>query len=326
MIFGRKNRKGATILILDVENSSVGTALVRTSAQERPRLFGEMRVPTRFFHTISPTRLYNEATAAVNKALAHIMQVAARMRIHAPPAFGEISRVEVFISAPWSTLELEGPSLPHPITQRIYNSVVAAVGPSVPVALHPFSMAPLYILPSLFPHEERLLISHVSGEITEVATLGHSTYGSRVLGHATLPFGSNSIVRTLAAHGGLSGAEALSALRINNRGAQTPVHESLRAIAIHLAEEFEHISEPLSQAGGLRSAFVIAHEPVGEWVARALADHAHLSVLFPDGGAIRALGGNHLTPYFASHARRPDITLLLEALFVDARNEAAYSR
>ena len=43
MLFGRKKAPEKTILTLDVEQGSVGSALVRISPNEPPRIFGEFR-------------------------------------------------------------------------------------------------------------------------------------------------------------------------------------------------------------------------------------------------------------------------------------------
>jgi len=317
--FKRNKEEGNTVLLLDVENGSVGSALVRLSPHDAPKLFGETRVQIPLLKTHAPGSISREIEQATRSALDHVAQVAARVRVHSSEPMGTISHTAVFMSPPWATLNLGYDTVPHPMTQSIYNSLVTLLGPAVPTSFHPFATATAHMVPSIFPHEERYLLCVVSGEVMEIVALERSAWDSQVLGHATLPFGRNSIMRTLSAHGGFSSGEAESALKLAQHGHTAPMHEPLTSLAAHIGEEFDEVARELASGGTLRSVFVVAHEPVGEWFARSLAEHASLETLLPEGGTVRAVRGSHISPFIAVHAHKPDIALLLEALFIDAR-------
>jgi hypothetical protein len=313
-----KKQEGSTVLILDVENGSVGSALVRVSPHEAPKLFGEKRVHTPFLKSHAASSIVSEVERAAEAALAHAAEVAARVRVHASEPHGTISHTAVFLSPPWATMPTGFEELPHPISQRVYDSLITALGPGASVSFHPFATAGAHLVPSLYPHEERYLLCIVSGEVTELVAMQSTPYQRQLLGHATLPFGQNAILRTLNTHAGLTPVEALSALKLARHGTMSHLHEPLTSLAIHLAGEFEEVARELAAQGELRSVFVVGSEPTAEWVAKALAEHASLDTLFPQGGTVRAVRGSHISPYIAVHAPKPDIALLLEALFVDA--------
>ncbi len=318
-LFKRTKDEGSTVLVLDVENGSVGSALVRLSHNSAPRLFGETRVYIPLLKTRTSGAIAKEVDSATRKAIEQAAQVAARVRVHSSEPLGTIEHVAVFMSPPWATLPMGYETVPHPMTQSVYDSLVTLLGPAVPVSFHPFATATAHMVPSIYPHEERYLLCIVSGEVMEIVALERSPYESQILGHATLPFGKNSIMRTLSAHAGLTHAEAESALKLSNHTHAMPIHEPLASLGVQLGAEFDEIAKELAASGTLRSVFVVSHEPVAEWVARSLAEHAALDTLFPQGGTVRAVRGNHISPYLAMHAHKPDIALLLEALFVDAR-------
>jgi hypothetical protein len=313
-----KNQEGTTTLVLDVENGSVGSALVRVSPHEAPKLFGEIRVRIPLVKTHATQSIAGEIERAAQKALDHAMQVAARVRIHGSEQQGTIAHTAVFLSPPWATMPLGYDALPHPLTQRIYDSLTTALGPAVPTSFHPFATATAHMVPSIYPHEERYLLCIVSGEVMEIVAMESSHYERQLLGHATLPFGHNAIMRTLTTHAGLSRAEAISALKLAQHSQMSSVHEPLSSVAAHLASEFESVAGDLAAGGGLRSVFVVGDEPTAEWIAKALAEYASIDTLFPQGGTVRAVRGSHISPYIAVHAQKPDIALMLEALFVDA--------
>lgn len=313
-----KAQEGNTVLVLDVENGSVGSALVRVSPHEAPKLFGEKRVHTPFFKSHATSSIVGEVERAAERALEHAAEVAARVRVHASEPQGTISHAAVFLSPPWGTMPTGFEELPHPITQHLYDALITMLGPAASISFHPFATAGAHMVPSLYPHEERYLLCIVSGEIIEIVAMQSTPYERQLLGHATLPFGQNAIIRTLNTHAGLSPAEALSALKLVRHGHTAHMHEPLTSLAMLLAGEFEEVANKLAAQGGLRSVFVVGNEPTAEWVAKALVEHASLDTLFPEGGTVRAVKGSHISPYIAVHAAKPDIALLLEALFVDA--------
>lgn len=317
-LFKRKKEEGNTVLLLDIENSSVGSALVRLSPHEAPRLFGETRIHIPLLKTHVSENLPKEIERAVQEALNRVMEVAARVRLHSE-SLGTIGHTAVFMSPPWATLAHVSSAVPHPITQRIYNSLVTLHGPAASTSFHSFATAASHIVPSIFPHEERYLLYLVSGEVIEFVALEQAEDQGRILGHATLPFGHNALFRTLSSHSGLSRDEALSLLKLGHTTHSLPTHEPLAALAADMSRGFESVTQDLAAIGALKSIFVIAHEPMGEWFARSLAEYATTDDLFPQGGTIRALKGTHLSPFVAVHAHRPDMAFLLESLFIDAR-------
>ena len=321
-LFGHKREEGKTVLLLDVENGSVGTALVRLSQTDAPRLFGEMRVHTPILKTHNAALIAKEIGAAAHTVLQHIAEVAARIRIHFAEPLGTIAHTAVFMSPPWGSLNVGTPQVPHPITQALYNALGTTLGHPLSTSFHPFATATAHMVPALFPHEEQYLLCIITGEVAELIALTREAEESTIVGHATLPLGRNSIVRTLMSHGGLTEAEVLSLLKLQTRGLHHPQSEPLNSFAAHMAEEFKSVMQEFAAVGPLRSVFIIAHEPIGEWFARSLTEHPSMEELFPEGGTVRALRGSHISPYLAIHAHKPDLVLLLEALFVDARHGA----
>lgn len=318
-LFKRKKEEGSTILLLDVENSSVGSALVRLSPHEAPRLFGETRIHIPLLKTHVSGTLPTEIERAVQGVLNHAMEVAARVRLHSS-SLGTIRHTAIFMSPPWATLAQVSSTVPHPITQRIYDSLVTLLGPTASTSFHSFATAASHVVPSVFPHEERYLLYLVSGEVIEFVALEQPGRGQgQVLGHATLPFGHNAIFRTLSSHSGLSRDETLSLLKLGHTTHSLPANEPLTALAADMSRGFESVAQDLAAIGALKSIFVIAHDPMAEWFARSLAEYATTDDLFPQGGTIRALKGAHLSPFVAVHAHKPDMALLLEGLFIDAR-------
>lgn len=326
-LFGGKKDAGKTVLLLDVENGSVASALAYITPADAPRLFGETRITIPLLKTHAPGLIAKEVEAAARKALQHISEVAARVRVHgAPTPLGTIAHTAVFLSPPWAAFDMTGSAMPHPITQSLYNALGESSGLHMHTSFHPFSAAVAHIVPSIFAHEERYLLCIVSGEVMEIVGLERAPR-IQVTGHATLPLGRNSILRTLMSHGGLGEAEALSLLTLSASGARhTALNEPLASFAAHMAEEFKSVVEPLMAVAPASSVFVIAHEPTGEWFARALAEHPSIEKLFPEGGTVRAMRGAHVSPYLLSHAYKPDLVLLLEALFVDARLSVGQAR
>ena len=132
-----------------------------------------------------------------------------------------------------------------------------------------------------------------------------------------MPLGAATVLRTLRSHGGLSLAEAGSVLKLHVHGGDTPASGALHAAARKLIDEFKQVSQALFAHGRPRSLYVLGAEPLAVWFAKALADSG-LEELYPDGGTVRAVGTEHASPYVATHSERPDLGLLLDALFVDA--------
>ncbi len=80
MLFWGKKSPDKTILILDVENGSVGSALVRLSPDKQPKLFGEARFNTPLGMSRSGEKLSKDIEEAAREALRNASEVAARIR------------------------------------------------------------------------------------------------------------------------------------------------------------------------------------------------------------------------------------------------------
>src|SRR5690349_19059259 len=118
MLFGKKP-DGKTLLVLDIEQGSVGSSLVRLSSSEPPRLFGETRIALKVLPTRDTISLLREVAAGLRTALHHAAQVASRLR-NAPEGknseslktIGVVSHSTVFLGAPWGAPSLRD-ATPH---------------------------------------------------------------------------------------------------------------------------------------------------------------------------------------------------------------------
>src|SRR5882724_6071386 len=80
MLFGHKKPGGKTVLLLDVENGSVGAALVRLDIDKAPRLFGETREFMRAPATRDTTSLMQAIGISARTVLGKVAEVAGRLR------------------------------------------------------------------------------------------------------------------------------------------------------------------------------------------------------------------------------------------------------
>lgn len=317
MFLGSKKPTGKTVLLLDAESGSVGAGLLRAEEGKRPRLFGVNRTMLSIPRTVSAAGLAQGVVDAARGALEHASGVAARMRGHPKlKSFGEVSRVELFLAPPWSSLE--GGRWQHEefLTDKLVSEITARIG-FLPLSIHPTGRPLASLSQALFPSEGRLLLASLNGEILELLLVGQGA----MLGRATLPLGHHHFLRTLSSHGGLSLAEAHSALNLLSRGRAHPAQEALGAIERHLISELKSIMPEFLGRGGEGSAcsvIIFAPEPLREWFARTLTSES-LGDLFPAGGTVRALRAQHLAPYFDAQVHK-DIPLMLEALYVDAQS------
>src|SRR3989338_8912464 len=109
MLFRGKKSPERTILLLDVENGSVGSALLRLSPGKQPKLFGETRAVTQVGMSRSGGTLAAQIETAARDALRTIFGTAARVRLHPKTApLGKISSVAVFLAPPWGKPNLSG--------------------------------------------------------------------------------------------------------------------------------------------------------------------------------------------------------------------------
>lgn len=303
-MFGKRS-SDKTVLVLDIENGSVGSSLVRLSPDAAPALFGATRMNVPLMDTRSAHSLSRAVEHAASESLLHASEVSARLRHHAgglPP----VSRVVIFLAAPWGTPNLaQGRPDFAPAFGELVPRIRSLFG-DVPTALHAHASAAVHGLRAAYPHEERALLLSVNGEVSELLLLENA----RVAGHATAPIGAGTVLRTLKSHAGYSEHEARSALRLNHK------NEAMEAAAAHFAGEFKQVARELFGGQAHGNVFVLAHEPTAEWFARSLA-HQSLAELFPQGGTVRAIRPGHLTSFVAHHGTQ-DTHLLLDAIYTGA--------
>ena len=319
MFFGRKKPDGKTLLLLDIEQGSVGSALVHLS-DEGPRLFGQMRSHTRILPTRDSKSLLHEVKLAARKAVDHAASLAARLRnatgersgtLH---ALGQISGAAAFYGAPWGVPSLSSGS-PHFVDemQDAIHNMLDEVLPAVPRRSYSAAGALVGGASRVLPHNTYLLVL-AGGEITELIVLKEGA----ALGYATAPVGRFALARTLRAHG-ISDAEIQSLVRTDAMGA---LREPLEAASGHWAREVANAASPLMRQAPVRHVWVVAHGEEGErhatQLAQALEHSDEFSSLFPQGGELRALRGHMLGEHVITHAPAADLTLSLQALYGDA--------
>lgn len=311
-LFGKKNKpeEGKTILLLDVESGSVGAALVRISPHEAPKLFGEHRQHLPVAMSRSGASLAQEVERALGQAIHSVAEVASRIRQKFVP-LGTVEQAAVFMAPPWGRPNLEKgrPDFLDLMTHTVHRAARAHFG-EVPTAFYTSAgLAGFGTRTLLGP--EPALVCVVSGELTELLHMDEEG----VRAHATVPLGSHALARTLRTHGGLSLEEARSASALPF---ETPhLREPFAAAADHYGQALREAARDMFQKDAVSRVRVVAPEPLGAWFARALAEHATFSELFSQ-GEIRALKPRHASAHLNAHAPKPDLALMLGALFVDS--------
>ncbi len=317
-LFGTKKVPAEkTVLIVDIENGSVGAGLVRITPGKQPKLFAETRVAFSNIQTLSAEKLLKETDKALREALSRTAIVAARMRNHQKLApVGEVSAISVFVASPWALPSISGHTLNWTIEKALQDEVRKALLDTfgtTPASFHAAGVASAHATGKLFQNIPPLLLCAVHGEVSELSIVD----GGQVLAHATMPLGSNLFTRTLRTHGGYSPAEAQSLLRLSRMTRhETPAEEALYASSNEFASMFNTAAKPLVAHTPVGGILVIAREPVGEWVAQNLGTN-DLSSTFDEGTTIQALHTHHLAPHLAAHATKPDLACMIEALFID---------
>lgn len=314
-LFGGKKGSGQTVLILDIENGSVGSALAHLAHEHSPKLFGEVRVAVPLLHARDAKTLSSYIHKAATDALVHAQEVAARLRAHPGLArLGNPTRAHVFLHAPWSRVEFAESGAPAIAAPEDFlasmRGVSAGTVGDLPLYFHSFGTAAAPILPSLYETYGPVLVCVVSGELVELLIVE----GGAVRGYGTIPFGTHTLLRTLRTHGGISEAEARSLLKLPVSSAE----EALQASVAHFAHEVSDTARTLLASESAGTVLVVAHEPFSTWFARALT-HEAVGALFAEGSTVRTVRPAHVMPYIAAHAQRPDIALMLGSLFADAR-------
>ena len=332
MLFGSKKSLEKTVLILDVESGSVGSALVRLAQDNQPKMFGEMRSHAPLGARVTGIQLSADIQQAATAALRHAGEVAGRVRNAVAGQtreqelkdIGTVERVAVFLAPPWGrpNLDRAKPDFMPEMSEYLRNEIGAVFG-DTPVSFYTSAGATAFGVRSLFAPEPCLVCS-VTGEVSELMRMD----GQGVRAHATIPTGFHSLLRTLRAHGGLSEPEARSMVRLasypeQSRGGRPSTalrifDEPFATAASHFAGQFKDAAKELLSPGDVLRVRIIGAEPVGEWFARALSADESLAELFPDGGEVRAARAHHLTPHIEAHAEVPDLFLMLDAFFMDS--------
>ncbi|MEI7719961.1 MAG: hypothetical protein WCI89_02000 [bacterium] len=317
-LFGKekgKSEKEQTVLLLDVENASVGSALVQLAPGQAPRLFAEKRLSLPVQQRLSSARMAREVERAAHEVL-----------VHARTASG-ISNTAVFFGAPWVAPSWgvgKQDKIAWDFEPHVQKSIRGLVG-DMPVSFHAFGAAAAHAVDAAFEHDPAFLLCVVTGEVVEILYI----YENAVIARATVPFGSHTILRTLSTHAGVPLHAARSALSLidTTPGHVHPgpewLHEPLSVSATHFADDFADVARAL-YAGNLpddasfaHSVLVVAPEPLGELFASVLANSEQVAALFPEGGTVRALRAHHLVSHASAHAAVPDLHFMVEALFAN---------
>ena len=315
---------GKTVLLIDIENGSVGCALVHLSSpnsKDLPKLFAETRVALPMMRTLDLEKLMKETDIALREALTHTSVTAARMRTHAKLShIGAIHSGVVFISAPWTAALTENGEIDWEIESELQAHIGRAVADTfgdISISFYATSAAVAHATGHLFETAPHLLLCTMTGEITELSVLENGKLAAR----ATIPFGKHFFLRTLSSHAGLSHPEAHSALRLA-RGStiETPVEEALHAAGTQFASSFATAARELQTNNAPHGILVVAQEPMGEWLVQMLAGQEALTKTFSQGTTVQALHTHHVMPYLAAHAAKPDIVFMVEALFINRTN------
>lgn len=301
------------MLILDIENGSAASALLRLEPGKQPKLFGEMRALTPLSFSRSGSRLAAEVERAVHKALTNAAEVSARVRNNAASSiFAGVDTAAVFMAPPWGTPDLAGgvPAFLPAMQSQVKDTIRTSFG-DIPVSFYTSAGAAAFGTRALLT-KEPCLVCAVTGEVSQLLQMDEQG----VRAHATVPSGLHAVLRTLRCHGGLSEMEARSAMRLPM---DTPhVREPFSAAAAEFSAQIKDAARDMMRPGDVFRVTVVAPDASSEWFARALSADESLAELFPHGGEVRALRAHHAAQHMAAHAENPDLHLLLDALFVDS--------
>ena len=323
-LFGDGSKADTTVLVVDVENGSVASALVRLSNLENPRLFAEHRIALPVTQSVSSTAIFKDIQKALDQSLGETAKVAARIRQHQKlSSQGVINGAHLFFGPPWTSSSwgaggLEWDFEPS-VVKHVRRSAESVVG-DAPIQHHSNSWAAAHAASSLAAG--RLLVCIMTGEVVELLVVEDG----RIEGRATVPLGLHTLLRTLTTHAALSTQEARSALRLYQptSGESFVFDEPLQAAASHFVEQFAAVAQTLLASSPVSTIVVVAPEPIGAWFARALAESSIAAQFFPDGGTTRDIRTKHLMPYVQTLGTNTDLPLMLEALFTHALRRSEY--
>ena len=301
------------MLVLDVEQGSVGAGLVRLAGQETPRLFGQTLYEAPLLTARNSDTIAREIEKGVREALGHESLFAARVRNTARGGtLGTIHAVSVFLGAPWGVPNLTkgAPDFSDPMRNAITAEVLAFFG-DVPITFHTSAEGGTYSFRALGRGDSTLL-ALVRAEITELVFLRDT----RVAGYATIPQGSHLLARTLRTHGGVSATEACSAIELAYDAPH--VREPLQAGMDQFASALANLMPALIGTNEAPNIVVLARGRAGERFAQGLSQSEPMAAVFPQGGSVQALRPNHFAPHIV-HQAPADLFLLVDALFADKK-------
>lgn len=300
------------MLILDIENGSVGAALLRFSQDKAPEFLGSWREHLPVRATRDAESLADSTQKIIKDLMPAISLEATLLRQGFEGHKGGVSTIAAFLSPPWGKPNLETGKpdfVPH--LQDVLKHETSPYF-EVPINFYTSAGAAAQGLRVLSPYEDKYLICIVTHETTELLLI----YNGQVAGHASLPHGLNLPLRTLKTHSGMSDAEARSLLRLGSYAGQAL--PAITSATEHYADEFKSAARELFDAYVPEQVWVVS--PAGEYFAHALS-HPSLNELFPQGGAVRALKPRHLEQHLPAQAGLPgsankDLFLILEALYL----------
>ncbi len=303
------------MLLLDIESGSVGSALVHFAPEKKPKIFGQWRNRSALPTTRGASSLLETIIKTSNEALIRVSEVAARIRHGtAAPQFGEISRVAVILHPPWATIEVGDVLRSHASDQllNIFKNNISNYLGDTPVQFHPFGAVVAYgmnlqTLGAASASKNNTLVCSVTGEMCELLTVSNQG----ILGSATIPFGTHTLLRTLKTHGSISEHEARSALHL------THLHEPLDAAAEEFGNTFcETLKDLLVST--TKDVLVVGEKHSAVWVAKTLSSHGGVSALFPNGGSVRVLKPSSFSKSLDAGVDS-DIGLVLSSLYIDSK-------
>ncbi len=314
-LFGKKSA-GSTVVVLDVQSSSVGGALVRLTPGQLPRVFLQHREHDPVPERLGSDTLLKQTLRLSENVLLHTSEAASRLRHSGKDvaSFGDINRVVVLLNAPWAHIQITSRTehtagAPKTLTDTIRRQCQAIFGDRVPVSFQAFATAASGAFAGF---SQETLFALITGEVTELVVARDQA----LLARATFPVGINTVLRTLQSHAGFAPEEGHSALRLFAYGEEEPFSSA----AQHFTKQFSHTVRDVLNHAPARDIVVVAMEPYGEWHARALAADPSIGLLFEEGGIVRALRPMHLKDQVLFHAAKPDLFLTIGALYAGSSN------
>jgi len=309
-MFGDK-KAGRTVLLLDIESGSVGSALLNLSKKSGPYLYGYNRLQAPLQQARSSESLFAALNKTLDQSLLQTAEVAARMRTHSPH-LGSVEHIAVFFSAPWGTPDLTAgkPVFGSGLIEHIKNSLNNYFG-EARASFHTSADA-LAFNAHKFTSSPDVLLAALRGELMEMLLFTDA----RVVAYGTAPIGTHTILRTLKAHGGLSEHESRSLLKLLEHGDQS--YEPLIASGEHARKEFANAAALVLQHGTPTSIVLMGEQPLADWFAKRIAEEESLAALFPENTTVEALRQHYFGAPLATSAIS-DPFLLAEAAYVDAR-------